>query len=115
MRRREDWRIAERVLAFAVRLVLWDPSGRLENSCPQIERRARYWFLNPLAWLALGIIAAYQRLVPLEIKPRCRFNPSCSVYMSLAIRKYGFWRGRQRGLQRLRRCIGFLPGGDDWP
>lgn len=77
-------------------------------------RRARLWFLNPLSWVALVAIAAYQRVVPSR-RPQCRFVPTCSVYMSMSIRRYGLWNGTRRGLQRIRRCIGFVPRGEDWP
>lgn len=77
-------------------------------------RRARLWFLNPLAWAALAAIAAYRRL-PRPGGAACRFVPTCSVYMSMSIRRYGVWNGTRRGLQRIRRCAGFVPCGEDLP
>jgi uncharacterized protein len=78
-------------------------------------RAAPLWFINPLAWGALAAIALYQRVIPNDQKPECLFTPSCSQYMSLAIRRYGVWRGVERGRLRLARCVGFVAGGEDWP
>lgn len=78
-------------------------------------RPAPYWFLNPLLWAALFVLKAYQLCVPARYKPECRFTPSCSRYMALAIRKYGFFAGTKLGWYRFRHCIGFVPGGEDWP
>jgi len=78
-------------------------------------RLAPYWFVNPLSWIALLALKAYQLGVPSRYKPKCRFAPSCSQYMALAIRKYGFFSGTRLGWFRFRHCIGFVPGGEDWP
>lgn len=86
-----------------------------------VERRserppaAPYWFLNPLAWAVLLALALYQKAVPVRLKPKCRFVPSCSNYMRLAVRKYGAIGGFRLGRNRLRRCVGFVPAGEDWP
>jgi len=34
----------------------------------------------------------------------CRYYPTCSEYMILAVEKYGFIRGVYRGLKRIQRC-----------
>lgn len=73
------------------------------------------WFVNPVAWTVLAAIAVYRHVAPDRWKPACRFTPSCSRYMSLAIRKYGLVRGIRQGRDRFSRCIGFMPDGEDWP
>jgi uncharacterized protein len=45
----------------------------------------------------------------------CRFQPSCSEYFILAVRKYGPLGGAWRGAYRICRCNPFHPGGDDPP
>ena len=60
-------------------------------------------------------VSALRRVVPDDRKPGCLFTPSCSRYMSLDIRRYGVWRGVERGRLRLARCVGFAAGGEDWP
>lgn len=77
--------------------------------------RSRWWFFDPVAWGALLLIELYRRRPGRSGTPRCRFTPSCSTYMSVSIRKYGTWRGVPYGLNRIRRCVGFAPHGEQWP
>ncbi len=50
------------------------------------------------------VIRIYQRYAPASLRNKCRFEPSCSEYMILAIQKYGLIRGVRRGVNRLSRC-----------
>lgn len=50
------------------------------------------------------LIKVYQRYAPAKIRMKCRFEPSCSEYMILAIGKYGLMKGVIRGINRLKRC-----------
>lgn len=43
----------------------------------------------------------------------CRFYPSCSHYMYIAIERFGVVRGVWMGLGRISRCHPFNPGGYD--
>lgn len=52
----------------------------------------------------ITLIRIYQRFAPASLRNRCRFEPSCSQYMILAISKYGLLRGLRKGIGRLRRC-----------
>ncbi len=54
--------------------------------------------------LAIGMVRIYQRFAPSSLRNRCRFEPSCSQYMILAIQKYGLIKGARKGLDRVRRC-----------
>jgi putative membrane protein insertion efficiency factor len=45
----------------------------------------------------------------------CRFQPTCSEYFILAVRKYGPVRGGVRGLGRICRCHPWHAGGYDPP
>ena len=45
--------------------------------------------------------------------PRCRFAPSCSLYASEALRRYGLVRGGWRAVRRVLRCHPLHPGGWD--
>lgn len=59
-------------------------------------------------------VRIYQHFAPDSIRMKCRFEPSCSQYMIMAIEKYGALRGLLLGLKRLNRCkIG--NGGFDFP
>ncbi len=59
-------------------------------------------------------IKIYQRFAPTHIRNKCRFEPSCSQYMILAIEKYGLLKGTAKGIDRLKRC-NINNGGYDFP
>lgn len=63
---------------------------------------------------ALGTVLAYKAWAPLDVRGKCRFEPTCSTYMILAIQKYGLIRGIIKGIKRIKRC---KPpnGGIDYP
>ena len=44
-----------------------------------------YFFRN----LLIGTVLVYKAFAPLEVRHRCRFTPTCSTYMIMAIQKYG--------------------------
>lgn len=112
-------RVASTMAAMSVRLIdrliFLDASDPAEAVPRPAPAPAPFWYANPLAWIALAVVAGYQRIVPDERKRACRFTPSCSAYMQASIRKYGVWNGGRRGLHRLRRCTGFVRGGEDLP
>lgn len=64
--------------------------------------------------LLLKSINAYQKYAPAKIREACRFTPSCSEYMKLAILKYGVLKGVPKGINRLYRCR-YPNGGIDYP
>lgn len=59
-------------------------------------------------------VRIYQRYAPEAVRRKCRFEPSCSEYMILAIEKYGFFKGVAKGINRLKRC-NINDGGYDMP
>ncbi len=67
---------------------------------------------------ALTLIAMtrlYQMTLSHIIGRQCRFHPTCSEYLILAVKKYGAVRGTAKGLARICRCHPWNPGGVDWP
>lgn len=64
--------------------------------------------------IIICLVQIYQRYAPDSIRNKCRFEPSCSQYMILALRKYGLWKGLRKGIDRLRRC-NIHNGGFDYP
>jgi putative membrane protein insertion efficiency factor len=52
----------------------------------------------------IGMVLCYKVLAPLETRESCRFYPTCSTYMIMAINKYGAIKGLFRGLSRIFRC-----------
>lgn len=57
--------------------------------------------------LIIMLIQCYQKL-PLSSHGLCRFYPTCSNYMIMAIEKYGTIKGVYLGIKRILRCH---PGG----
>ncbi len=53
--------------------------------------------------IILYLINLYQK-IPGEFHKKCRYNPSCSEYMKIAIHKYGTIRGLFLGTKRIFRC-----------
>ena len=66
----------------------------------------------------LSSVKIYQRFAPQKIRLRCRFGPSCSQYMILAVEKYGVIKGVCKGIKRLSKCNSRgdgTRGGIDYP
>lgn len=63
---------------------------------------------------AIWVIHLYQSKAPDNVRLRCVFEPSCSEYAIIAIKKYGFIVGGIKTIGRLRRCH-FPNGGQDYP
>jgi len=56
----------------------------------------------------------YQKTAPKKLRDSCRFKPTCSNYMIMAINKYGSVKGFILGIKRLLRC--HYPNGElDYP
>ena len=64
-------------------------------------------------WI-IGLVLMYKAFAPLSVRGRCRFTPTCSTYMIMAINKYGLIYGVAKGVNRIFRC---KPpnGGIDYP
>ncbi|MBX7059750.1 MAG: membrane protein insertion efficiency factor YidD [Leptospirales bacterium] len=60
------------------------------------------------------LIELYQKIAPIRIRQSCRFEPTCSNYMIMAIHKYGSIKGISLGINRLFRCR-YPNGGQDCP
>jgi uncharacterized protein len=68
--------------------------------------------MNNLGKAIIFSVRQYQRIP----HPRfCKFTPSCSAYMVLAVEKYGSVKGLFKGIARILRCNPFSKGGDDYP
>jgi len=59
------------------------------------------------------LIQGYRLFISPWLGPHCRFYPSCSEYMQIAIAKHGVGYGLLLGIKRLLRCHPFHPGGFD--
>lgn len=69
--------------------------------------------LSLLAWFGVLFVRFYQRFISPLLPPACRYQPSCSQYMLVALRRHGFFRGGWMGVKRIGRCHPFHEGGYD--
>jgi hypothetical protein len=66
-----------------------------------------------LRMIAIFLLRVYHEIASPLLPAACRFYPTCSIYFSNAIQKYGFLKGGWLGLCRLARCRPTHPGGYD--
>lgn len=78
--------------------------------------------MNMLRWVSrlpgeamIALVRLYQLLLSPLLGKNCRFEPSCSQYFILAVRKHGAIRGAFLGAWRIVRCNPFCRGGYDPP
>ena len=50
------------------------------------------------------LVRLYQVTLSPLVGGHCRFQPTCSHYFLMAVRKYGPWRGAAKGVWRVLRC-----------
>ncbi len=67
------------------------------------------------SWLLIAGVRLYQIFLSPVLGRQCRFQPTCSQYFILAVKKYGAVRGSCSGVLRICRCHPFHPGGYDPP
>lgn len=93
-------------LLVASILCLWDfrVAGLLLGVYTAIRMRS----------ILIGLILLYQRYAPADVRLACLFEPSCSEYMILSIKKFGVIYGCAKGINRLSRCR-YPNGGEDYP
>ena len=72
------------------------------------------YILLRLRGILIFFLLIYQRYASEDMRAACIFEPSCSEYMKLAIKKYGAVRGVIKGFIRLSRCR-YPNGGEDFP
>jgi putative membrane protein insertion efficiency factor len=68
-----------------------------------------------LSLVLVALVRFYQYCIRPVLPAACRFQPSCSEYFILAVRKYGPLVGAAKGAWRICRCNPFNEGGLDPP
>ncbi|MGI9034592.1 MAG: membrane protein insertion efficiency factor YidD [Pyrinomonadaceae bacterium] len=66
-----------------------------------------------MKFLVLDFLRLYKTFLSPFLPSACRFEPTCSVYATQAIEKYGLIRGTWLGVKRILRCQPFCRGGSD--
>lgn len=67
-----------------------------------------------LKYILIFLIKIYQRLAPISLRSKCRFEPSCSNYLLQCLEIYGLIKGLKKGINRIKRCNP-NDGGYDYP
>lgn len=62
--------------------------------------------------IIIKLIHIYQK-IPLRSHACCRFYPTCSEYMIIALENYGLFKGLNLGIKRIARCHPFGKKGYD--
>jgi uncharacterized protein len=68
-----------------------------------------------LTFAIVCFVRGYQYAIRPILPPLCIYQPGCSEYMILAVRKYGPIKGGFKGVCRICRCHPFAKGGWDYP
>ena len=107
------------VIPILISVAMWTLFGILGNRFSDHIRYillivcilASYFLLKRII---IGAVLAYKAFAPMSVRSQCRFEPTCSTYMVMAINKYGLFRGIYKGIRRILRC---RPpnGGVDYP
>ena len=63
--------------------------------------------------MIIGAIRVWQLVVSPWLPPACRYEPSCSEYGVVAVRRFGAIRGSWLCIRRLLRCRPLGPHGYD--
>ena len=63
--------------------------------------------------ILIFLVKCYQNFISPLFPPSCRFYPTCSNYMLVALKKHGPFLGLIMGIARILRCNPFNPGGID--
>ncbi|TEA26879.1 membrane protein insertion efficiency factor YidD [Candidatus Schmidhempelia bombi] len=59
------------------------------------------------------LIRGYQRFISPLLGPHCRFQPTCSHYAIVAIRRFGLLKGSWLMVKRILKCHPLHAGGED--
>lgn len=59
-------------------------------------------------------IILYQKYAPEAVRSNCLYEPCCSEYMKISVKKYGAFKGFIKGIKRISRCR-YPNGGTDEP
>lgn len=104
-------------IAVAILCFLFTFWSTTESIIVTITAIILYSFIS-LKQTLISWVKLYQYFAPSKIRMKCRFEPSCSQYMILAIEKYGVIKGVLKGIKRLSKCNNRgdgMRGGFDYP
>lgn len=63
-----------------------------------------YYITYPIRLICIGLIMIFKYCISPMLPHTCRFYPSCSTYMLLAIKEWGIVKGIWLGVCRICKC-----------
>ncbi|MFI5150556.1 MAG: membrane protein insertion efficiency factor YidD [Bacteroidia bacterium] len=70
-----------------------------------LHKKSIWARINPVNYVAAGLLFVYQRVFSEQIQARCNYVVSCSEYTKLSIQKHGFVKGSLMGIDQLSCCF----------
>lgn len=67
----------------------------------------------PFRYICYGMIYAYKYTISKILPDCCLYEPTCSTYTLIAIKRFGIFRGILMGMKRIYRCRPKYKGGLD--
>ena len=68
-----------------------------------------------MKYILIFLIKIYQKKKPEKWKGCCIYEPTCSNYAIIALKKYGFFKGLLLIFKRIKKCNHYNIGGIDLP
>ena len=66
-----------------------------------------------MKYVFIVVIKVYRLCISPLLRPRCRYQPTCSAYALEAFSRHGVLGGARRSVWRILRCHPFAPAGYD--
>lgn len=70
-------------------------------------------FNKIIAFPFLFLVKIYQWIISPIFPANCRFNPTCSIYMTESIKEWGIFKGIYLGIRRISKCHPWGEFGED--
>lgn len=70
---------------------------------------------KPFEWIGIGLIYFYKYCISPLLPHGCIYQPSCSTYTLVCIKRFGIFKGCWLGAKRILRCTPKHKGGLDVP
>jgi len=68
------------------------------------KNRSLLYKLNPISFVSIGFMLAYQRFLSQQLSSQCAYETSCSEHAKKTIERYGLLKGLFLGFYQLQSC-----------
>lgn len=74
------------------------------RSLMSFKNRSIWYKINPISYLSIGLMLAYQRFLSRQLGSQCAYEISCSEHAKKTIERYGLLKGLILGFYQLQSC-----------